>query len=102
SAIVAAVVAVIGGVTGYFVADFPGVVSALIGAAMTLLFTGITVLSLILAARLDTMFFMATILGAWLLKFILFLGTLFAIRGQDYIHDWMLWASLVAAVVGTL
>lgn len=102
SALVAAIVAVVGGVIGFFVAGVPGLVSALIGAAITLVFAGITVLSVILAARLDTMFFMAVILGAWLLKFVLFLGTLFAIRGQAFIHDWMLWGSLVAAVVGTL
>lgn len=102
SAIVALAVAVVGGVIGYLVAGMPGLVSALIGAAMTLVFAAITVLSLILAARLDTMYFMAVILGAWLLKFILFLGTLFAIRGQPFIHDWMLWGSLVAAVIGTL
>ncbi|GGA58969.1 hypothetical protein GCM10011490_06180 [Pseudoclavibacter endophyticus] len=102
SAIVVAAVAVVGGVIGFIVAGAPGVFSALIGAGMTLLFTGITVLTLILAARLDTMYFLGVILAAWLLKFVLFLGTLFAIRDQPFIHDWMLWGSLVVAVVGTL
>lgn len=102
SAIVAAAVAVIGGVVGFIFAGWPGLVSALIGAALTLVFAGITVLSVILAARLDTTFFMATILGAWILKFIVFLGVMFAIKDQPFIHDWTLWGSLVAAVVGTL
>lgn len=102
SAVVAAIVAVVGGLIGFFVAGWPGVVSALIGAAITLVFAGITVLSLILAARVDTLYFMAVILGAWLLKFVLFLGVLFAIKGQPFIHDWMLWGSVVAAVIGTL
>lgn len=102
SAIVAAAVAVIGGGIGFFAAGVPGLVSALIAAVLTLVFAGITVLSVILAARLDTVFFLGIILGAWLLKFVLFLGTLFAIRDQPFIHDWVLWGSLVAAVVGTL
>lgn len=102
SAVVAAVVAVVGGGIGVLVAGVPGLVSALIGAAITLLFAGITVLSVILAARLDQMFFMGVILGAWLLKFVLFLGIMFAIKDQPFIHDWMLWASMVTAVVGTL
>ena len=102
SAVVAAGVAVVGGIVGVVVGGVPGLVSALIGAALTLLFAGITVLSLILAARLDQMFFLGVILGAWLLKFILFLGVLFAIKGQPFLHDWMLWGSLVVAVIGTL
>lgn len=102
SAIVAAAVAVIGGVIGLLTAGVPGLVSALIGAAITLLFAGITVVSVLLAARLDQMFFMAMILGAWLLKFVLFLGIMFAIKGQPFIHDWTLWGSMVAAVLGTL
>lgn len=102
SAVVAAAVAVVGGAIGFAVAGLPGFVSALIGAGLALLFAGVTVLSVILAARLDTMYFMAVILGAWLLKFVLVLGVLFAIRGQPFIHDWTLWGSLVAAVVGAL
>lgn len=102
SAAVALAVAVVGGAIGLIVAGVPGLVSALIAAALTLVFAGITVLSVILAAHLDTMFFLGIILGAWLLKFILFLGTLFAIRDQPFIHDWVLWGSLVAAVIGTL
>lgn len=102
SAVVALAVAVVGGVVGLVVAGVAGLVSALIGAALTLLFAGITVLSLILAANLDNVFFMAVILGAWLLKFVLFLGLLLAVKNASFVHDWMLWGSLVAAVVGTL
>ncbi len=95
-------IAVIGGVIGYFVADWPGVWSALVAAGVTLLFTGLTVLSIILAARFDPMFFIAVILGMWILKFIAFLGVLAIVKAFDFTHDWMLWSTMMAAMVGQL
>lgn len=102
SVVVAIAVAVIGGVVGFVLAGAGGVWSALIGAGLTLLFAGITVVSLILAAHLDNVFFMAVILGAWLLKFVIFLGLMLAIKDAAFVHQWTLWGSLVGAVVGTL
>ncbi|KAB1657320.1 hypothetical protein F8O01_08755 [Pseudoclavibacter chungangensis] len=102
SAVVAAGVAVIGGAVGFVVAGFDGMLSALVGAGMTLLFAAITVVSLLLAAHLDNIFFMAVVLGAWLLKFVLFLGIMLAVKDAAFVHQWTLWGSLVAAVVGTL
>lgn len=95
-------IAVVGGVVGYFVAGMPGVWSALVAAGVTLLFTGLTVLSIILAARFDPMFFIAVILGMWILKFIAFLGVLAIVKAFDFTHDWMLWSTMMAAMVGQL
>lgn len=102
SALVAVAVAVIGGIIGLLVGGVPGLVSAVIGAALTLAFAGITVVSVILAARFDPLYFTAIILGAWLLKFVLFLGVLLAIDGRPFIHEWVLWSSMLAGVLGTL
>lgn len=95
-------IAVVGGVVGYFVAGMPGVWSALVAAGVTLLFTGLTVLSIMLAARFDPMFFIAVILGMWILKFIAFLGVLAIVKAFDFTHDWMLWSTMMAAMVGQL
>lgn len=95
-------IAVVGGVVGYFVAGMPGVWSALVAAGVTLLFTGLTVLSIMLSARFDPMFFIAVILGMWILKFIAFLGVLAIVKAFDFTHDWMLWSTMMAAMVGQL
>ncbi|MFD2758520.1 hypothetical protein [Gulosibacter faecalis] len=95
-------IAVVGGITGYLVAGFPGLWSALVAAGVTLLFTGLTVLSIILAARFDPMFFIAVILGMWLLKFVAFLGVLALVKAFDFTHDWVLWSTMMAAMVGQL
>lgn len=95
-------IAVVGGVVGYFVAGMPGVWSTLVAAGVTLLFTGLTVLSIMLAARFDPMFFIAVILGMWILKFIAFLGVLAIVKAFDFTHDWMLWSTMMAAMVGQL
>lgn len=102
SSIAAGAVALIGGVIGLVTAGVPGLLSALVGAGVTLLFAGITVLSLLVAARLDTIFFMAIILGAWLFKIILVLGILLAIRGAAFVEPWVLWGCMVGGVVATL
>lgn len=96
------VIALVGGVAGYFVAGWSGVWSALVAAGVTLLFTGLTVLSVILAARFDPMFFIAVLLGMWILKLIAFLGVLAVVKAFGFTHDWMLWATMMAALLGQL
>ncbi|MGO2749150.1 MAG: hypothetical protein ACTIA6_03770 [Pseudoclavibacter sp.] len=102
SVVVAIAVAVIGGGIGFLAVGVNGLWSALFAAAITLLFTGITVVSVILASHLDQIFFMATILGAWILKFIVFLGALFLIRDLPIVHLFTLWLCLVVAVIATV
>jgi len=102
SCLVAAAVAVVGGGTGLLVGGMPGLWSAIAAAIMTLVFTGFTVVSLILAVRLNPMFFVMILLVAWALKFIVFLGVIIAIKDAPWVHPVMLFACLVAAVVGTL
>ena len=102
SALAAVAVAVLGGIAGVLLAGVSGLLSALLGAGVTLLFAGVTVLSLLLAARLDTIYFMAVILGAWLCKMVLVLGILLAVRGAAFVEPWVLWGTMVAGVVATL
>ncbi len=105
--ILAVVIAVIGGVIGYLVDGWAGAVSALIGTALVLVFAGITVVSIIVANRFTaspiypTLFF-AIVLGAWMLKFVLFIVIVLLLRGQPWTNGTVLFLSIVAAVIGSL
>lgn len=94
--------AVVGSVVGFIVAGGAGVVSALIGTAIAVVFLGITALSIIVANRFDLVAFFGIVMGAWLLKFIVFLVLVVLLKDQPWINTQVLFLSLVAAVVGTL
>ncbi|TQL48516.1 hypothetical protein FB562_1610 [Homoserinimonas aerilata] len=100
--LLAAVIAIVGSVIGYFVAGGVGVISALIGTAIALVFLGVTSASIIVASRYDLTVFFGIVMGAWLLKFVVFLALLFLLRDQPWIHPQVLFFCLVAAVLGTL
>ncbi|KAB1643579.1 hypothetical protein [Gulosibacter chungangensis] len=102
SIILTVAVALVGGLVGWFVAGWSGVWSAVIAAAVVLLFTAVTAISIIFAAKMPSTYFMAVILGAWLLKLIAFIGVLAIVRAFDFTHDWMLWGTMLAALVGAL
>jgi hypothetical protein len=100
--ILAVAIAIVGSVIGGMVAGSSGVVSALVGTAMTVVFLAITVVSVLVAARFDIGAFFAIVMGAWLLKFVLFLVLVFTLRDQPWVHGLVLFFTIVAAVVGTL
>jgi hypothetical protein len=105
--VLAAVIAVVGSVLGYLVAGGRGVVSALIGTAIALVFLGITTASVMIATRVSkgdllNVTFFGIVMGAWLLKFVLFLVVVFLLRGQPWIQPIVLFLSLIVAVLGTL
>ena len=98
----ALVLAIVGGVVGFLVAGSSGVVSALIGAAMAAVFLGITAFSIILATKFDIIAFFGIVMGAWLLKFILFIVLALLLRDQPWIQSTVLFLTLVVGVIGTL
>jgi hypothetical protein len=79
-----------------------GITSALIGTAMALVFLAITALSILIAGKYNIAAFFGIVMGAWLLKFVLFLVLIFLLKDQPWIHTQVLFLSIVAAVVGTL
>ncbi|WP_403020225.1 hypothetical protein [Salinibacterium sp. GXW1014] len=101
-ALLALVIAVVGSLVGFAVAGMSGVASALIGTAMAMVFLGVTSLSIIIASRYDLAAFFGIVMGAWLLKFIVFFVLIFVLRDQDWVHPQVLFFSLVAAIIGTL
>lgn len=106
-ALLAAVIAVVGGVIGYIVVGWPGAISALVGTLMVLVFAGITAASILVANRfiaspLYTTLFFVIVLGSWMLKFVLFIVLVLLLRGQPWLNDMVLFLSIVVAVLGTL
>lgn len=98
----ALVLAIVGSVVGSFVAGGVGVVSALMGAAMAAVFLGITALSIILATKFDIIAFFGIVMGAWLLKFVLFIVLALLLRDQSWIQPTVLFLTLVVGIIGTL
>ncbi|MBH0055175.1 hypothetical protein I6E52_13250 [Salinibacterium sp. NG253] len=106
-AILTVSIAVVGSIVGYLVADTSGLISALIGAGLTALFMALTAGSIVVASRAtggdssSTIFF-AIVLGAWLIKFVLFIAILVVLRGQPFLEPVVFFFSILAAVLGSL
>ncbi|CAN5367342.1 hypothetical protein BH09ACT6_BH09ACT6_01910 [soil metagenome] len=98
---------VIGGVVGFLLDGWVGVTSAVIGAAMAFVFLAITATSILVANRyysspLFTTLFFAIVLGAWLLKFVLFIVAALLLRNQPWTDNGILFTCLIIGVIGTL
>jgi hypothetical protein len=105
--VLALAIAVVGGIVGWFVAGVPGLVSALIGTAMAAVFLGITAGSIVLATRVTksevfSPLFFGIVMGAWLLKFVVFLVLVFVLKDQPFIDPLVLFLTIVVGVVGSL
>ena len=104
-AIVALAIAVVFAIVGVVVAGVPGLVSGLVGPAFALLFLGVTALSLLVAGRfqgLGTNAFFAALLAGWLVKFVVFLVAMLALRDQPWVVPEMLFGAIVTTVLASL
>ncbi len=102
-----AAIAVVGSVVGALVSELPGLLSALIGAGMGFVFLAVTAVSILLADRITkgdllSPVFFALVLGAWLLKFVVFLVLVFTLREASFVDPVVLFVTLVIAVLGGL
>lgn len=107
SALLALVIAVVGGVVGWSVDGTRGLTSALIGTAMALVFLGITSVSILFANRWSGQDFFVGILfgvvmGSWLLKFVIFLVLGFILKDQPWVNAPLLFGSVIVGVIGSL
>lgn len=105
--ILAIAIAVVGSVVGFIVAGGVGVVSALIGTVMAVVFLGITAASIVLATRvargdLLSVGFFGIVMGAWLLKIVVFIVLIVLLKDQPWINTQILFLTVVVAVIGTL
>lgn len=100
--VLALAIAVVGGFIGFSVAGTSGLVSALVGTGMAVLFLAITVVSILLVLRLPLAVLAGVVVGAWLVKFVLFIILIAVLRDQPWVEPMVLFVSVVVAVVGTL
>lgn len=102
SAILIGLIAVIGSVAGWLIAGGAGLVSALIGAAMALVFTSMTLVSVWLGGRLSLGGFFGAVLGGWILKLVLFVILVATLKGASFIVGPILFVCIVVSVLGSL
>ena len=102
SALLVVSVAVICSIIGFLVVGIDGLWTALIGAAIALVFTSLTVLSVLFGARLPLGGFYGLVLGGWLLKIVLFAVLMAALQRMDFIHGPTLFFAIVLSVLGSL
>ncbi len=102
SAILVVAVAAICSLVGYLLVGTDGVLTALLGAAIALVFTSMTILSVLFGARLPLGGFYGLVLGGWLLKVVLFGVLLAALQRMDFIHGPTLFFAIVLSVLGSL
>lgn len=100
-------IAIIGSVAGALVAELPGMLSALIGAGMGFVFLALTAASILLADRVTgsdllSPAYFGIVIGAWILKFVVFLVLVFTLRDAAFVEPVVLFVCLVAAVIGGL
>lgn len=95
-------ISVIGGIAGLTVAGMAGLWSALIGAALALVFVTLTALSVWLGSKLPLGGFFGVVLGGWLVKVIGFILAISVLRQADFVNGPVLFFTLVAAILGSL
>ncbi len=105
--ILALAIAIIGSIIGNAVAGGSGVLSALVGAASTAVFLGLTAASVLIAGKVtkgkDSLNgFFGIIVGTWLVKLILFIVVALWLRTQDWLEPYVFFGTVLAAVIGSL
>lgn len=106
-AVLAAAIAALGSIAGWFADGSRGVLGALIGAAIAFVFTAVTAASIILATRvtggdvLNPAYF-GIVLGGWVLKFAVFIVLVILLRDQQWVNTVVLFLAIVVSVLGSL
>lgn len=106
-AVLAVALAIVGGVVGLLVADTPGLVGGLLGAVLSVVFLGLTAVSVLVALRASkgqmiSGAFFGIVMGTWLLKFIVFIVLLVALKDRTWVDFPVLAIVIIAGVVGSL
>lgn len=100
--IAAGVLAFLGGIIGYVVAGGVGALSAVLGAVFAAVFLGVTAASIVIATRFDVAAFFGIVLGAWLLKFIIFLVAAVLLKNQPWINAPVLFLTMIVGIIVSL
>lgn len=92
--------AAVGIVVGYLVAGTPGVWGATLGVAMTVVFSGTTVVSMLKTAGASATTTAAVVMGSWLAKMLVLILALALLRQFDFYDKWLLGGVLMVGVIG--
>ncbi|MGV8966794.1 MAG: hypothetical protein ACOH2F_10990 [Cellulomonas sp.] len=95
------ILTVLGVGIGLLVAGAPGAWGAVIGVGLALVFSGTTVLSMLLTSGSTPTTMAAVVMGAWLGKVVVLIAVLAILRGQDFYSKGVLAAVLLAGVMGS-
>jgi magnesium-transporting ATPase (P-type) len=98
----AGILAVVGGVVGFVIAGGIGALSAVLGAAFAAVFLGVTAASILVAVRFDIVAFFGIVLGAWLLKFVIFIVAAVLLKNQTWVSAPILFLTMIIGVVISL
>lgn len=101
-ALLIGLIAALGSGIGYLVDGMKGLTSALIGSALALGFTSLTLISLLIGRRLSLAGFFGVVMGGWLVKLLGFALLVGSLQGAEFINGPVLFFSLVAAILGSL
>jgi len=96
-----AALAVLGVGIGALAAGRPGVWGALIGVGLALVFSGTTIVSMLVTARASVQRLAAVVLGAWLGKVLVVIVVLALIQDRDFYDKPVLAVVLLVGVVGS-
>ena len=100
--VLVAVLAVLGVGIGVLVAGSAGAWGALIGVAVALVFSGTTVVSMLLTARSTPTTTGAVVLGAWLGKMIVLIAVLTVLQDRTFYDRPVLVVVLLVGVLGSV
>lgn len=106
-AVATAVLLIVCGGIGWWIAGSPGLVGGVLGAAFAGVFLGLTVGSIAFANRfigseLYVVLFFAIVVGGWVLKFVAFIVAAVLLRDQPWLEPTILFFSLIAGVLVSL
>ena len=106
-AIFAVAVAIVVGSIGFLISGFPGLIGGLLGAALAAVFLGLTAVSFLVAGRVakgdsTSPIFFGIVIGAWLLKLIVFIVVEVLLRGQPWFNPFVFFGAVVVVVIGSL
>lgn len=100
--VLVAVLAVLGIGTGLLVAGGAGAWGALIGVLVALVFSGTTVVSMLLTVRSAPTTTAAVVLGAWLAKMVVLIAVLVLLRDQTFYDRPVMVVVLLVGVLGSV
>ena len=99
--ILLAALAVLGVGVGALAAGRPGVWGALVGVGLALVFSGTTIVSMLVTSRASAARLAAVVLGAWLGKVLVVIVVLAFIQDRDFYDRPVLAVVLLVGVVGS-